>query len=489
MRAEKHGRYAFTDRTSDIVIDLDPAESQRQKAQRLYQLNAIQIPLLRFFGFGVITLLVYLYNLYIPPAFSWSSLASFATAMLAYCGLSWGILYYGFQKTQLLDLGVLFMIVDIFFLNYALYYSGGERSWLFLILMCRAADQASIHFKRVVLMAHLTPLGYLGLLIYLAYGEHRPIVWPTEWLKIISLYTMNMYIASTARTATILRKKMSAAIHLAKSCILQLEEKSAHLEVAIRQGEEAHRAKHAFLANMSHELRTPLNAILGYSEMLYEDAVEQGNEAYAQDLQKIQQAGKHLLTLISNILELSTIEAGDTQVRRDTFAVETLLDEILSTVQPLATQNANQLEVRALSPLGTICSDRAKLHQAVVSVLANACKFTTQGTITLEVRRDTPEAVSWLDIAIRDTGIGIPPEHMAQLFNDFSQGDTSSTRRYGGVGVGLALSRRLCQMLGGSIQAASVLGTGSTFTLRVPTLLPQTSGDTVLVPPYAAPWP
>jgi GAF domain-containing protein/CheY-like chemotaxis protein len=244
----------------------------------------------------------------------------------------------------------------------------------------------------------------------------------------------------------------------------EIGDKSHQLELADRHKSE-------FLANMSHELRTPLNAIIGYSEMLQEDAADLGAEQLTDDLKKINAAGKHLLELINAVLDLSKIEAGKMELYLETFDVAGLVRDIAAVIQPLAAKNANRLEVRCPDGIGTMRADLTKTRQALFNLLSNACKFTEKGTISLAVAREPRGDQDWMIFSLSDTGIGMTPDQIARLFEAFSQADAATTRRYGGTGLGLALSRRLCRMMGGDVTVESQAGLGSTFTIRLPALV------------------
>jgi GAF domain-containing protein/CheY-like chemotaxis protein len=235
-----------------------------------------------------------------------------------------------------------------------------------------------------------------------------------------------------------------------------------------RQLEVADRHKSEFLANMSHELRTPLNAIIGYSEMLQEDAADLGAEQFTDDLKRINAAGKHLLELINAVLDLSKIEAGKMELYLESFDVAGLVGDIAAVIQPLAAKNGNQLDVRCPDGLGAMRADLTKVRQALFNLLSNACKFTDRGTVSLAVAREPRDGEDWMVFSVSDTGIGMTTEQLAKLFEAFTQADAATTRRYGGTGLGLALSRRLCRMMGGDVTAASEAGRGSTFTIRLP---------------------
>jgi signal transduction histidine kinase/DNA-binding response OmpR family regulator len=231
---------------------------------------------------------------------------------------------------------------------------------------------------------------------------------------------------------------------------------------------EASKLKSQFLANMSHELRTPLNAIIGVTEMLHEDALESKRAEEVEPLERVLRAARHLLELINDILDLSKIEAGRMDIHVETFEIAPLVDDVITTIGPLAAKNGNEVIVHCPPDIGSMHADQTRIRQALLNLLSNANKFTEHGKVTVEVARGIDRGSEQITLAVTDTGIGLSPEQMGRLFQEFVQADASTTRKYGGTGLGLAISRRFCQMLGGDITVASELGKGSTFTIRLP---------------------
>jgi PAS domain S-box-containing protein len=232
--------------------------------------------------------------------------------------------------------------------------------------------------------------------------------------------------------------------------------------------EAANKAKSVFLANMSHEIRTPLNAVIGYSELLQDEAEDQGLLQFIPDLAKIHGAGKHLLALINDILDLSKIEAGKMQLLLERFSLSALVAEIESTARALVEKNSNAFKIEMQAKLDTATTDRIKVRQVILNLLSNAGKFTHDGTITLQVTNETVEGKDWIQFQICDTGVGISHEDQKKLFLEFTQVDSSTTRKHGGTGLGLAISRKFCEMMGGYIQVESTPGCGSIFSVHLP---------------------
>jgi signal transduction histidine kinase/FixJ family two-component response regulator len=250
--------------------------------------------------------------------------------------------------------------------------------------------------------------------------------------------------------------------------IIHRKQTQEELLKAKHAAEDASRAKSAFLANMSHELRTPLNAIIGYSEMLEEETRDSGKAENLHDLRKIQSAGKHLLSLINDVLDLSKIEAGKMGLHLETFDVSLMVEEMVTTLQPAIAKNSNNVRVRLADNAGMMRADATKVRQILFNLMSNACKFTDHGTISLDVSQSAMEGQEWIRFRVKDTGIGISSKQQEKLFQEFTQADATISRKYGGTGLGLAISYRFVQMMKGRISVESQEGRGSTFTVYLP---------------------
>ncbi|MEO8216767.1 MAG: ATP-binding protein [Acidobacteriota bacterium] len=272
---------------------------------------------------------------------------------------------------------------------------------------------------------------------------------------------------------------------------LRLEEQNMEIEAARMFAEQAREAaedasdiaisaslaKTTFLANMSHELRTPLNAIIGYSEMLEEEAEDLGHVDMIPDLQKIRTAGKHLLELINSVLDLSKIEAGKMGMLVENLDIASLVQEVAVTVGPVVERNGNRFGIFVEPDVGFLKGDAMRLRQVLLNLLSNAAKFTNGGTVSLRVRRETMDDGNWITFRVNDTGIGMTPEQLAKVFEPFTQADSATTRKYGGTGLGLALSRRFCGMMGGDLSVTSELGKWTTFLVRLPSEVSNEFGE------------
>src|SRR5580692_3013100 len=346
------------------------------------------------------------------------------------------------------------------------YYYGGVSSpflpWLIISLLLGFFYLS----ERPILVVGLFTFNILGFCCaYLMWGfpelvsQHQ--LSTVGWISILS--------------ATIYMSWM--AIYYANMIAMRSElerEAERHRETAVRlrqakdMADAANRAKSIFLAKMSHELRTPLNAVIGFSEILLENVDMDGKNGHKKvDLERINSAGKHLLSLVTDVLDLSKIESNFIDVKIEEFNLNEMVHEVIANVQPMVAENGNRLVVRCRNDLGTVSTDQTKLRQAALNLMSNAAKFTQDGIITLSVQRRKSQAGDWIQIQVQDTGIGIAQSDIGRLFQNFGQANRSTSNKYGGTGLGLALSQKLCALMGGSISVTSELGRGSCFSIRV----------------------
>ena len=274
-----------------------------------------------------------------------------------------------------------------------------------------------------------------------------------------TLYTsmMAVYYANVITAQSELRKEVGR--HLVTAAKMRRTK-----ERAVRANE----AKSVFLAKMSHQLRTPLNAVIGYSEILLEDADLKGDATEKADLKRINRAGRHLLSLVADVLDMSKIDSDNIELLVQRFDLGNFVDDVVSTCDSLVTGNGNKFVVEAAKNLGSVLSDETRLRQVLINLLSNAGKFTKGGTVTLKVERVQEGGSDVIVLSVQDTGIGMSPATLERLFTDFNQAEVSTSSMYGGTGLGLALSRKLCHLLHGEILVQSEVGRGSTFTVRLP---------------------
>lgn len=330
------------------------------------------------------------------------------------------------------------VIMDVSFVTFGLIYSGGATSPIFVLYVWVILGHALRRRRSLMYLSQITSLAQYMFVIYLDHLLGRQIFEVSFVLLTLAFlpWNMNMFFKILLR--------------------------------AQRAAESANKAKSSFLANISHELRTPLNAIIGYSEILSENAAARKDRQDVTDLDRVRDSGHYLLDLVNEILDLSKIEVGKMELRVTKFDIEPFIQDIVNTVTPLIKVKNNTLAINSGENLGRLNTDKKKLYQILLNLLSNAAKFTDHGDITLSVQLDSRDKIPWIIFTVTDTGIGVPENKLAELFDPFIQANTMTGSTLGGTGLGLAISKRFSEMLGGNITVASNLGMGSTFILTLP---------------------
>jgi signal transduction histidine kinase len=396
------------------------------------------------------------------------------------------LLPFALKVTKSLQLVALISVEILAFASlFGAYHYGGVSSpfmpWLIISLLLGFFYLSD----RPILVIGLFTCNFLGFFAaYAAFGfpERVPLsaLSTLGWISIFSATIYMSWMAVYYASMISMRSELEREIERHRATAVRLHETK---ELA----EKANRAKSIFLAKMSHELRTPLNAVIGYSEILLEDGESDGKpEEKITDLRRINTAGKHLLSLVTDVLDLSKIESNTMELKVQRFDLDGFVDEVIATCKPLVTANGNTLSVNCRGHLGAVSTDPTKLRQVVINLLSNAAKFTNDGAITVTLKRVTNQAADWIEIQVRDTGIGIAASDLPKLFQNFGQATASTSSRYGGTGLGLALSQKLCALMGGGISVESEAGRGSTFTIRVPAVL-SVDEPAEPAPPMASP--
>jgi signal transduction histidine kinase len=372
---------------------------------------------------------------------------------------------------RLVHLGTLFLVLDLVVFSVVIWATGGPRSWLWPIYLLRVGDQMWLGRRRAAAMGLAGLVAYGGTLAWMAIGEGIPVPLSGEALKMAMLAAMGGYLIASSGLPWNLQERTNAA----KKLILRLERQSLELDAERTRAEEASRTKTRFLAQMSHELRTPLNSVVGFAKLLTREGSELSEGSRERDYaERIHENALHLLAIISDILDIARIQEGGMEMTFSRVDLESLVREVVAEWEEEADPNVRVFLSfpRELRPLR---ADRARLRQVLENLVDNALKFTEEGWVRVEVLAD-PETSAARELRVVDTGIGIGPDHLEVVFDPFQQLDAGLSRRYEGTGLGLAVGKALCELMGFELDVESTPGEGSTFSILFqPALTPPAS--------------
>lgn len=449
---------------AELAVLTDPEELARRKAARRLRFHTVRVPRLRFAGGLVFIAFAWLHYLAIlPDPALVGPLRAVTVASVLYIFGTWIVLAKLYERTRWIDLGDVFMTTDVLVYAALIWATGGERSLLFFLMMVRPADQSPTGTRRTLFFTAVSAVVYLGLIVILDLLPGHDVSWPAELVKLAFITGFNLNMAGIASVARRIRAQTSAAMRLAQSLIVDLKAKSEELEAARVRAEEANLAKSQFLANMSHEIRTPMSGIIGVNDLLRKTELPPDASSYAR---VIGDSADGLLRLIDDILDLSKVEAGKLELQESAFSLQEVLDHVVRLAGPLAEEKEIGLTIESEEQLPDLLfGDSSRLQQVLLNLVGNAIKFTHEGGVTLAVAAGDAAQIRFV---VRDTGIGIEPEVRRRIFEPFTQADPSASRQFAGSGLGLAISRRLVELMSGTIEVDSTPGLGSTFTVELP---------------------
>lgn len=456
----------MTDRTP---ILLDPVEAEAMKERRRRRLDLVSIPALRLIGLNGLAITALVHNLLVLEAFSTTAFLWYLLFIEVYCAVTWLLLYLFYDRSRF-DLGMAVLIADYLPLALTVYISGGEQSWIYLLLLARAADQAATTFRRELLFSHLAVAVFLLLIAYLDIVEGRPIDWATELAKAGIIYIFALYVSLTARTADAQRARTRDAVRLARETLEDLESKSRELRrqstrlaTALGDAERASRAKSEFLSRVSHELRTPMNGILGFAQLLEMDDLTARQRV---EVEEILTSGRRLLRIINDVLDIGRIESGKLAHVLEPVDLAAVLQEAIEDHREIAASRDISLpRSPPASCAQAVIADPARLRAVIHQLLGNAIRYNrASGAVDIRCARPSGGRVR---VSIVDTGPGIRPDRLDDVFLPFHRlGQQDDTRDR--VGLGLAISQANVHAMNGEIGVESEPGRGSTFWFELP---------------------
>jgi len=482
---------------------LDPVQERDAKDARDRRHNVVDLPRFRAAGFLTLLFLVWANQTFVPsarampwplervegppiaiPFTSGLTLGPFAVLVAAYVSGSWWIIARWYRRDRPVHLGRLFLLLDLIVLGGAVWVTGGSQSWLFMLPYVRVFDQVHVGM-RWCLTCTAAAVSTHAALILLEYSQLGAVPLEVELLKLVVCATLALYLTSTSRTAERLRRRNSRTVAFACDLVRVLEEQNTDLERARVEAESAAFAKSAFLATMSHEIRTPLNGVLGMLALAEE--TDLGADA-RECLDTARASAETLLQILGDVLDTSKIEAGQMHIESTVYAPSEVVRRAVALIESAALAKGLVVTTTIESDVPeTLIGDPLRLGQILLNLLSNALKFTARGSIAIRLRFQSSaiqgDATGALCATVRDTGIGIDRAQQARVFEAFTQAEMTTSRRFGGTGLGLTISRRLAELMGGTLTVESQAGRGSTFTLTLPQVQPASEVATDPVGP------
>jgi two-component system sensor histidine kinase/response regulator len=449
-------------RADSTFVYLDPAEAAAAQRVRRHKFHTEEVPRLRFIGFTFSALSVIVHNWLIFGYVDWAATAQHTAVLLGYAVFAWVVLVMAWDRVRRVNLGDIFFAVDLIPWAYVVYVTGADQSFMWFVFAARAADQVAISFRNALVFSHLGTATYAGLILWVSFGEGRPVDWSVESAKIVFLYILCLYITISARAVAARRRKFEAARRMAEQAVRDAADRRRDLEHAMTRLEAANRTKTEFLANVSHEVRTPLNSVIGNADLLMDTPLSRDQREM---LGVMRDSAESLTRIVDDILDLSKMEAQ----RLPLESIPLRVREVAGTTLRMFAARAHQKGLILVCHVQrdvpeVVLGDPHRLRQVITNIINNAIKFTDTGEVTLHVEVDDTDAERVaLRFSVHDTGVGIPKARQLAIFEAFTQADGSDTRRYGGTGLGLTIAAQLVALMHGRLWVDSEEGHGSTF--------------------------
>jgi len=446
----------------NAAVYLDPAEAAAAQRVRRHKFHTEEVPRLRVIGYAFNAVGVVVHNWLIFDLVDWAAAAQHTAVLLGYALFAWVMLAAFWDRVRVVNLGDVFFGLDLLPMAYVVYVTGANESLMWFVFAARAADQVAISLRNSIVFSHLSTMAYAGLMVWVSFGEGRPVDWSTEAAKIIFLYILCLYITLSARSVAARRRKFDSARRMAEQAVRDAEDRRRDLLHAMTRLEAANRTKTEFLANVSHEVRTPLNSVIGNADLLLDTPLSRDQRDM---LGVMRDSAESLTRIVDDILDLSKMEAQRLPLESIPLRVREVAGTTIRMFAARAHQKGLTLVCHVQRDVPEVLrGDPHRLRQILTNIVNNAIKFTERGEVTLHVEReDTHDGRVALRFSVHDTGVGIPKARQHAIFEAFTQADGSDTRRYGGTGLGLTIAAQLVALMQGRLWVESEEGHGSTF--------------------------